>query len=235
MLKKYISLPIGDFCYDAGEGTLSVAKGKEPNEATDSLALVRYIEHPATQKVEELLKTSLSTLVLQVTQNCNLRCDYCAYSGKYYNRVHSIKRMTLDIAQRAIDFFFSHTQDSRDVVIGFYGGEPLLEMALIKECVAYIKSAYWGKSVSYITTTNATLLTGEVVDFLVNNDVSVMVSFDGPKEIHDINRHFENGRGSFDLIMKNLMQIKERYPEFYAKIQTNTVLAPEEDYSCVKE
>lgn len=90
MLKKYISLPIGDFCYDAGEGTLSVAKGKEPNEATDSLALVRYIEHPATQKVEELLKTSLSTLVLQVTQNCNLRCDYCAYSGKYYNRVHSI-------------------------------------------------------------------------------------------------------------------------------------------------
>ena len=51
------------------------------------------IEHPATPTLEAALQTQLRQIVLQVTQNCNLRCSYCAYSGSYYNRTHTNKRM----------------------------------------------------------------------------------------------------------------------------------------------
>ena len=46
---------------------------------------------------------------MQVTQNCNLRCKYCVYSGSYSNRVHSNKRMSFETAKSAIDFLYAHS------------------------------------------------------------------------------------------------------------------------------
>ena len=51
------------------------------------------IEHPAASTIDRVLQKNVSQMVLQVTQNCNLRCSYCAYSGSYYNRKHNNKRM----------------------------------------------------------------------------------------------------------------------------------------------
>lgn len=58
------------------------------------------IYHPLTDKVESYMQNNLSLLILQVTQNCNLRCKYCVYSGSYSNRVHTNKRMNFEIAKR---------------------------------------------------------------------------------------------------------------------------------------
>ena len=55
--------------------------------------VLQTIEHPSLPFMETFLETQVDDMVLQVTQNCNLRCEYCAYSGKYYNRTHSSRRM----------------------------------------------------------------------------------------------------------------------------------------------
>lgn len=96
---------------------------------------VKTIEHSATDTLEFQADYVCQHLMLQVTQQCNLRCEYCAYSGMYDNRVHSNKRMDFALAKRAIDFFIKHGRESKRLTSGFYGGEPLLEFPLIKQCM----------------------------------------------------------------------------------------------------
>ena len=69
------------------------------------------IEHPLTDKVESYIQNNVSLLILQVTQNCNLRCKYCVYSGSYVNRVHTNKRMNLETAKQAVDFYYAHSKN----------------------------------------------------------------------------------------------------------------------------
>lgn len=60
------------------------------------------IEYPQGTNLEEILNNCMRIMTLQVTQNCNLRCKYCVYSGSYSNRVHSNKRMSFETAKSAI-------------------------------------------------------------------------------------------------------------------------------------
>lgn len=192
-------------------------------------SILQQIQHPSIPFIEEIVNSQMEDLLLQVTQNCNLRCEYCAYSGKYYNRTHSNRRMDFQVARQAVDFFMEHCKDKESVVIGFYGGEPLLEFELIKRVVSYVKEYYGEKKVHYGMTTNGTLLPDEIVDFLVENDFNIIISLDGPKDQHDMYRRFVNGKGSFDIVMENLQRIKSRYPAFFKTLRTNTVLAPGKD------
>jgi len=196
---------------------------------------VQLIEHPATANIMTYLNTSVENLVLQVTQECNLRCDYCTYSVLYKNRSFSERKMSLNVAKAAVDFAVNHSSGSNKLVVGFYGGEPLLEIDLIKQVINYIEEVYPNKNISYNFTTNGTLLTDDIVDFLVKKDVDLMVSIDGPKREHDKQRRFPNNDGSFDLIMNNLNRIKYRHPDYFSTITTNTVLNPEHEYSCVRD
>lgn len=185
---------------------------------------VKYSEHPQTEYLEFYYKSYLNTLILQVTQNCNLRCNYCVYSGSYKNRVHTNKRMSFELAKRGIDFLISHSSDCDTLNISFYGGEPLIEMKLIKKCISYIDKNSQGKDTNYSLTTNATLLTDEVINYFVEHNVSIIISLDGPEEIHNQSRKYLNGKGSFERIMERLRFIKNHYPEYYdTRVSFNSV------------
>lgn len=198
--------------------------------------VVQRIEHSGTNRLEAYLKTRTQQLTLQVTQQCNLRCAYCAYSGIYENnRTHNSARMSFDVAKKAIDYFLEHNTHLADVVIGFYGGEPLLEFELIKKCVEYANSKVEGKKILFNMTTNGTLLSDKVVDFLSRYNFSISISLDGSKEEHDRNRKFKDGRGSFDVIIENLRNIREKYLELDKRIQIMTTINPHMDLGCVME
>lgn len=198
--------------------------------------VVEKIEHPETTIVEHYQTTRLHQLTLQVTQQCNLRCEYCAFSGIYRgSRTHSKLRMDWKTAKKAIDFFLARTIEMPTIVIGFYGGEPLLEMELIKKCVEYSKNQIEGKELKFNMTTNGTLLTDEVVDYLVEQNFDLSISLDGSEEEHDANRKFANGKGSFTTIISNIRRIKERYPEYNKKINIMTTINPHSDLGCVLE
>ena len=73
---------------------------------------IQTIEHPMTNFAEDMLENNLSRITLQVTQNCNLRCAYCVYSGSYNNRMHNNKRMDVQTAKKALDFLKKHSKNS---------------------------------------------------------------------------------------------------------------------------
>ncbi|URZ17160.1 Cys-rich peptide radical SAM maturase CcpM [Clostridium felsineum] len=194
---------------------------------------LKEIKHPETDNLEYHLDRHIDQLTLQVTQDCNLRCSYCAYS-KFDNstqRNRSNKEMSMETATKAIDFLLRHSNDSEKIVISFYGGEPLLKFDFIKEIISYAKENFIGKELRFALTTNATLLTEEIIEYSINNNIDIMISLDGPEEIHDINRKFADGTGSFAKIIYNLQKLKDKYGnELRDFLRVNTVMDPKNDF-----
>ena len=189
--------------------------------------IVKEIQHPETENVEYLLENHMSQLILQVTQQCNLRCSYCAYSGNYENRQHSSQFMQYDIAKKAMDFYFARSKDAKGLDISFYGGEPLLEIDLIKKCVEYAKEKSGNKVLRFHMTTNGTLLNVDNREFLRKNKFFLTISLDGSEKEHDKNRKFRSGTGSFKIIMDNLHKLCEEDEEYYKEyVGFNAVMNP---------
>lgn len=133
-----------------------------------------------------LYERGIHSMVLQVTQNCNFRCEYCPYTSNTGNvRVHSDKNMSLEVALKAVDFLHEHSVDAKDVVISFYGGEPLLQFKTIQMVMEYAKERFEGKSLGFSMTTNATLLTEEIMAYFNENKMALMISLDGTKDVKD--------------------------------------------------
>ena len=146
----------------------------------------------------------LQTLVLNLTNQCNLSCQYCYEFGE--DRVATPegkpKFMDFETARASVDFLLAQSAGRRTIHITFFGGETLMNFPLLEQVVVYAneRAAEQGRSIDYSLTTNATLLTPEIIAFLSANRIGVTVSMDGPKEMHDQLRVFANGRGSYDII-----------------------------------
>lgn len=192
---------------------------------------IEKIAHPDEDVLELKLRRQLSSITLQITQQCNLRCKYCAYSGSYTNRVHSGKTMKLETAIACLDFLKNNSQDSDSINIGLYGGEPLLHFDLIKDIVNYSRKIFDGKKLSFFVTTNGTLFSDEIIKFFSEQNVYTTISLDGSENSHDRNRVFaNNSKGTFNVIIKEITRIKKQYPEYFEKINFNVVLDQNEDY-----
>lgn len=98
----------------------------------------------------------------------------------------------------------------------FFGGEPLINFKLIKEVVQRAKQLYSGK-ILFLMTTNASLLTNDKIDFLMENDFYLTISLNGDKQEHDRMRVYSNGRGTYDDIIKKLYLIREKNIDYYIK------------------
>lgn len=161
-----------------------------------------------------ILRNGITQLILDVTEDCNFRCGYCIFSGNYtYYRSHSKRYMNISIAKKAIDYYFSLIIEGkkynplRQPTISFYGGEPLLNFKLIKECVEYIEEKYKDYKINYNLTTNGSLLNKEKAEWFMNRNCHILISICGPKEEHDRLRPYRDGRGTYKDIMKNIRPI----------------------------
>jgi uncharacterized protein len=197
---------------------------------------VKEIAHPVDEILPFHLQNKLHKITLQITQQCNFRCQYCCYSDDYENRHHSNRKMSFETAKKGIDFLISHSGETTRIDIGFYGGEPLLEFDFIKQCIQYGKAQAEGKKLSFSITTNGSLINEKTIDYLVQQEVSLTISLDGPREIHDKNRKFAgSGCGTFDRVMQNIEIIKAKYPDYLQKMLFSVVIDTENDFSCMNE
>lgn len=179
----------------------------------------------------------LRHLVLNITEQCNLRCKYCIYGETYrYSRKHSGKSMSWKTIKKAVDFFIARCQlrlkePGNTVTIGFYGGEPFLEHNNIFKAVQYIKTEYPEvfDKIEFRATTNGTLLNEEIIRNLILYKFKLVFSLDGPEDMHDRNRVFQNGTGSYRRVQENLETIKCIDPEYLGSISFSTVMTPEFD------
>ena len=194
------------------------------------------IEHQFTPLIDDKLSHGVEKITLQVTQQCNLRCKYCTYSETNVagQRVHSPKVMSWETAKAGVDFLVRHSENAADVNIGFYGGEPLLQFNLIKKVVAYAEEELYGKGVTFSITTNGTIFTDEIIQFFMEHKIFILISLDGPSEMHNANRIFKDGKsGTFEKIEENMKYISENFPALLKKISFNTVLDPSREYDCI--
>ena len=159
----------------------------------------------------------LTTAVLNVTNQCNLSCAYCyEYSeDKIVDTASGAqpKFMSEDTARQSIDLLFRESGDNAVVHVSFFGGETLMNFPVLSRVVPYARdqAAERGKRVEFNLTTNATLLTGEMIGFLADHDISVTVSIDGPREMQNRFRVFHDGRGSYDVMLPRVRELLRRH------------------------
>ena len=176
-------------------------------------------EWPLSEEEYEVkLKDNLSSIVLEITQECTLRCEYCIYSGNYKNvRTHSNCHMTQEMVKQSLDYYAEHSKQSQNIAISFYGGEALMRFDIVKYAVTYAKEIFLNKSLSFRISSNGTTLTQSIIEWLnENQDIEVVVTVNGFS--HDRYRKFPNGEGSLETILKNLRGIRQHYPNLWNRI-----------------
>jgi uncharacterized protein len=156
------------------------------------------------------IEMGTTQLILELTGKCNMRCRYCIYHDGYpHNRPFTSKRMSSQTALKSIDYMKQYG-DQHEVYITFYGGEPLLEFELLKEVIEYSKVALAGRTVHYSFTTNLTVLTPKMAEYFSTvENLAILCSIDGPKEVHDMYRVYKNGTGSFDDVFKKFKLLND--------------------------
>jgi uncharacterized protein len=134
---------------------------------------------------------------LVLTHQCNLGCDYC-YAGEKFAR-----SMSLEIGLKSLKLAFSR---SGPLEISFFGGEPMIAFDSMARLTRV--AARWAKrrkrALRFAVTTNATILQKKHLHFLRHYNFFAGISVDGVEEVQDRQRPFLNGRGSGELVWRNL-------------------------------
>lgn len=189
--------------YDAAEVTEAVG---ELHKLIDMQQLFAPdIDIPPTFKEEGLVKS----LCLMVAHDCNLRCKYCfAGTGDFG---HDRGLMTNEVGEAAVDYIISHSGSRKHCEIDFFGGEPLMNMPVVKHVVSYVRKREkeTGKVFKLTLTTNGILLSDDNIKYLNDNNISLVLSLDGRKSVHDNMRPNAGGQGSYDASLKNFKKIVE--------------------------
>lgn len=143
----------------------------------------------------ELQEKKIKLLILRVTNDCNLRCSYCYACGG-----ESRENMSWDIARQAVDYALAR---SKFLKIQFTGGEPLLNLPLVKKVIDYTKNI----PVSFQIQTNGTLISMAVAEELKALRVALGVSLDGPPAVNDLLRPIKGGEPSTMAVINGLQNL----------------------------
>lgn len=170
--------------------------------------------------------------ILGITEQCNLRCKYCCYSGDYQNsRIHSSRSMSKEDVDEIFDFV-DQIASIRPLYIAFYGGEPLTQYDLMQYAIIKAEKR-WSNYVRFSVTTNATLLSKERTDWLMAHHVKMEISIDGTEKFHDRNRNDQKGNGSFQRMYQALSYIVNEHQEYLPNIQLLMTLPSAEDLAAI--
>ncbi|OFW46094.1 MAG: quinohemoprotein amine dehydrogenase maturation protein [Acidobacteria bacterium RIFCSPLOWO2_12_FULL_67_14b] len=172
---------------------------------------------PATPKIVPLRPVPLQTLVVNVTNQCNLACTYCYEYGEDKivdtENGQQPKFMSEETARESVEFALRESRENRHAHITFFGGETLMNFPVLKSTIAYARrrAAEVGKDIDFSLTTNATLLQPDVIEFLASERVGVTISIDGPEDMQDKFRVFNNGQGSYAMAAPKIKALLARH------------------------
>ncbi|WP_196594517.1 thioether cross-link-forming SCIFF peptide maturase [Pectinatus sottacetonis] len=162
-------------------------------------------------------KGVVKSMCLLVAHDCNFRCKYCfADSGEYGGVDRSL--MSNEVGEAAVEYIIKHSGSRKHCEMDFFGGEPLINMPVVKHVTAYVRKREkeTGKLFNLTLTTNGMLLNDENIAFLNDNNISVVISLDGRKEVHDRMRPDVGGNGTYDKVVANFKKfVKSRNDENY--------------------
>ncbi|MEA4925087.1 MAG: thioether cross-link-forming SCIFF peptide maturase [Syntrophomonadaceae bacterium] len=191
---------------------------EELNEVLADLESLRQAEAVFTQEDDLQLDLShlrVKALCLNVAHACNMKCHYCFASQGDFGLKPGL--MSLTTGKRALHFLAAQSGPIKQVEVDFFGGEPLLNAAMLKELVGYARQLEkdWDKKFNFTLTTNAVLVNQDIIDFVVDNRISVILSLDGRPATNDRHRILNNGEGSYHNIVPKIKKMVESQPVSY--------------------
>lgn len=174
---------------------------------------------------------NLRQFLIEVTDCCNMKCRYCGYGDFYSNHdPRETGNQTFENVKVLLDYLIELWKSKYNLsvnnifAVGFYGGEPLLNMPLIKETISYLESQKdLDMEFKYNMTTNSMLL-DRYMDYLAEKKVTLLLSLDGD-EYSSSYRVDKSGNNPFQRIIRNIHALKNKYPEYFDKnVNFNVVL-----------
>ncbi|MHA2023362.1 MAG: radical SAM protein [Candidatus Thorarchaeota archaeon] len=152
-----------------------------------------------------------------LTDDCNIRCKYC-FDDYYSGRSGCSESYSNESIESIIDFIEATASKNHPILFSMFGGEPLVVLEKLKQLTEAIEKIS-GRFVdhSFSINTNMMLLNAETLEYLRKYKYKIIVSLDGIKEAHDINRVDRAGEGTWDkavsklrMILKGIHDVKER-------------------------
>lgn len=152
-------------------------------------------------------KGVVKSVCLLVAHDCNLRCKYCFADTGDFGAQRQL--MSNEVGEAAVEYIINHSANRQHCEIDFFGGEPLVNMPVVKHITNYVRKRE--KEVNKIfkltMTTNGVLLNDSTIKFLNDNNINVVISLDGRKEIHDCMRPDMGGNGTYDRSVANFKKL----------------------------
>lgn len=160
---------------------------------------------PMVYKNYDLIKS----MCLNVAHDCNLRCKYCFASQGDFHGDRDL--MPFEVGKAAFDFLVKQSKNRHNLEVDFFGGEPLMNLDVVKRLVDYGRSLEEpnNKHFRFTITTNGVLLNDENMQWLNDNMDNVVLSLDGRREVNDYMRPTVNGKGSYDVIEQKIKKMAD--------------------------
>jgi uncharacterized protein len=170
----------------------------------------------------------IDLVVLQSTGFCNIDCGYCYLP----ERANPRQTMALSTVTEVARLIFEPALLNGELDIVWHAGEPLtLKPSYYAEAIDIFEAARPSTcAVHYGIQTNGTLIDDAWIDFFEEHDITVGVSLDGPRDLHDRYRKYRNGSGSYDRVVAGIRKLQaRRYPFHFIGVVTAHTLSRASD------
>ncbi|MCL2034646.1 MAG: thioether cross-link-forming SCIFF peptide maturase [Oscillospiraceae bacterium] len=166
-----------------------------------------YSDDDYEKYAENMVLSPIKAMCLNVSHDCNLRCEYCFAETGDYAQGRAV--MSAETGKAAIDFLISHSKDRQNLEVDFFGGEPLLNFDAVKEIVSHARSKEkaHNKNFRFTITTNGLLLDDEKIDYINAEMENVVLSLDGRRGVNDRVRRRADGSGSYGDVLPKLQKL----------------------------
>lgn len=148
----------------------------------------------------------LKALCLNVANGCNMACSYCFVPDQVRS---DLGIMPGKVIRAALDFLVK-SSNHRNLAVDFFGGEPLLNLAGIRDGVAHALDRGPDRNWKFTLTTNTLLFGEDVRAFTANHDFCLVLSCDGRPEVHDTFRRTGSGMGTAAVVAGRLQDYFRR-------------------------
>jgi len=158
----------------------------------------RYIDRSA------FAPPPLYSLSLNVAQTCNMKCGYCYADEGLFGG--TARMMETHVAISSVNRLFADSNSNTDLVLGFMGGEPLLNRNIVHTATRYAARAAQktNRKIRFSITTNGSLIKKEDAELFSEFPFTVSISVDGMKETHDEMRKMKDGTSSYERLLSGL-------------------------------
>lgn len=149
-----------------------------------------------------------NSITLLPTTRCNLNCQYCyAEAGD-----HKAEDLPVETVEAVLRYLIPNQPDKNKIFSMGYlgGGEPTLRFDLIKRSVALQIALCEERGIKpKINIVSNGNFNDTVMDWILEHDVRINFSLDGPEDLQNLQRPLRNGGGSYERIAKNAARLKE--------------------------